>query len=181
MMTKLEERAAIWAKAWHAEQVRKYTGEPYAVHLEAVADLVRAVADPPMLAAAWMHDLIEDTDATFDWVLRKFGGDVAGMVLALTDCGHSYGNREKRKAFDRARLAKADWRVQTIKCADLMNNAASIVEHDPKFAAVFLEEAVLLLDVLDAALPAFRDHARQVLQSCREALDTQRLQSALQA
>ena len=64
-MSNLEKRAEIWAKRWHAGQVRKYTGEPYWTHPIAVAHLVKSVPHTPeMVAAALMHDILEDTKAT---------------------------------------------------------------------------------------------------------------------
>lgn len=64
---------------------------------------------------------------------------MVSMVIALTDCHKSIGNRAMRKGIDRRRLGRSSAEVQTIKLADLI----SIVEHDPKFA-----EARMLLDVL---------------------------------
>lgn len=62
------------------------------------------------------------------------------MVIALTDCHKSIGNRAMRKGIDRRRLGRSSAEVHTIKLADLI----SIVEHDPKY----LVEARMLLDVL---------------------------------
>ena len=61
------------------------------------------------------------------------------------------GNRAQRKAASRNRLASASAEIQTIKCADLISNTASIVQHDAKFAEIYLEEKRLLLDVLAKA------------------------------
>jgi hypothetical protein len=74
---------------------------------------------------------------------------LADGVRLLSDT--ETGNRAQRKAAGRARLAAApDW-VQTIKCADLISNTASIVQHDPAFAVVYIEEKRLLLDVMTRA------------------------------
>lgn len=57
--------AAAFAAQAHAGQVRKYTGEPYIRHPEAVAKLVQASGgDTAMVAAAWLHDTVEDTAVT---------------------------------------------------------------------------------------------------------------------
>jgi hypothetical protein len=58
------------------------------------------------------------------------------------------GNRAKRKNMDREHIAKASLQAKTIKLADLIDNTRSIVEHDPKFAKVYLTEKALLLEVL---------------------------------
>ena len=144
--------AMVFAREVHATQVRKYTGNPYTDHLAEVAGIVSTVADEVMerpavmIATAWLHDCIEDQDITPAEVARRFGPEVQAGVLALSDL--AIGNRAERKAASRKRLAAAPWWVQTIKVADLISNTSSIVQHDPKFAAVYLEEKRLLLDVL---------------------------------
>ncbi len=74
---------------------------------------------------------------------------MAGAVQLLSDM--ETGNRAERKAASRERLSRAAGWVQTIKCADLISNTSSIVQHDPKFAVTYLEEKRLLLDVLTNA------------------------------
>jgi (p)ppGpp synthase/HD superfamily hydrolase len=161
---KLVRRAKAFAATAHAEQKRKYTGEPYTVHLEEVAALVAAVGAPEaVVAAAWLHDTVEDTEVTLDQVRAAFGDDVARMVEALTDEPWVEGknNRATRKALDRTRLAKADPWTQTIKLADLISNSATILERDPKFAKVYLAEKRALLEVMTRGNDwlAYRAHA----------------------
>jgi (p)ppGpp synthase/HD superfamily hydrolase len=102
-----------------------------------------------MVAVSWLHDCVEDQGVTVPWLRGQFGDCVADGVRLLSDT--ETGNRAQRKAAGRARLAAApDW-VQTIKCADLISNTASIVQHDPAFAVVYIEEKRLLLDVMTRA------------------------------
>jgi len=151
-MTDLEQCAKEFADRHHAavNQVRKYTGEPYIVHPGAVAAIVRTVPHTPeMLAAAWLHDSVEDTKATLEEVLQVFGPDVAELVEMLTDVSRpADGNRSVRKQLDLEHTARANPAAQTIKLADLIDNCRSIVAHDPDFAVVFLREATALLGVL---------------------------------
>lgn len=150
MSTELCERAEQFARARHTGHVRTYTGEPYTVHLEEVADLVASVGgDEAQVAAAWLHDVVEDTETTLEEVFDRFGPDVGRMVTDLTDISRpSDGNRAARKALDREHLAQASARSQTIKLADLISNTQSIVEHDPGFARVYLAEKQRLLVIL---------------------------------
>ena len=69
------------------------------------------------------------------------------------------GNRATRKRLSRERLGSAPGWVQTIKCADLISNTASIVQFDPPFARVYLEEKHLLLKVMTQADPRLWDIA----------------------
>ena len=155
-------KAQVYAMAAHAAvgQRRKYTGEPYIVHPAEVASIVASVpgSTPDMVAAAWLHDVVEDTGCTFTDIHMAFGIDIATLVGWLTDVSRPEdGNRATRKAMDRAHTADAPAEAQTIKLADLISNSRSIMQHDPEFARVYLEEKRLLLEVLtrgDAGLHA---------------------------
>ena len=152
--------AMMFAREAHKAQRRKYTNNPYVDHLAEVAGIVATVAAPvrvetgefvseAMIATAWLHDCREDQGITGEEIEERFGMRVAVGVALLSD--FEQGNRAERKAASRARLASAPGWVQTIKCADLISNTSSIVQHDPKFAAVYLEEKRLLLAVMDRA------------------------------
>ena len=162
----LVETARVFAGAAHRAvgQLRKYTNEPYIVHPAEVASIVARVpgATEEMIAAAWLHDVVEDTKITLDEVHLYFGADVAELVFWLTDVSKPEdGNRAARKAVDRAHIAVAPAAAQTVKCADLISNTKSIVKHDPEFAKVYLEEKRLLLDVMTKAHPALMAEARK--------------------
>jgi len=159
------ERAKVFATAAHAAvgQTRKYTGEPYVVHPMEVAGLVESVGGTEaMVAAALLHDVLEDTGVTVDVLEEQFGSEVADLVLWLTDVSKpGDGNRSTRKALDRQHSAAAPAAAQTVKVADLISNTRSIVAHDPGFAKVYLEEKRLLLDVLTRADPTLLTMARE--------------------
>jgi (p)ppGpp synthase/HD superfamily hydrolase len=151
-MTELETRARVFATAAHAAvgQLRKYTFEPYIVHPAEVAGLVKEYGGTPeMIAAAWLHDTVEDTGVTSELIRKEFGDQVADLVGWLTDVSRpDHGNRAQRKAVDRAHTAAAPAEAQTIKLCDLIANTRSIVEHDEKFARVYLAEKRELLEVM---------------------------------
>lgn len=153
LMTKplsLVERAEEYGRAVHADQKRKYTGEPYAIHLQEVATLVRLTgAREEVEAAAWLHDSIEDQGATVADLAKLFGHQVARIVDEVTDRSQpSDGNRAARKAVDREWLSQASPEAKTLKLGDLISNTSSIVLHDPKFAKIYLAEKRLLLPLL---------------------------------
>jgi len=137
-------------KEWHAGQVRKYTGEPYHVHPFEVADILRSIsASDEVLAAAYLHDVVEDCNILEHDIEDLFGPRVAELVMMVTDVSKPEdGNRATRKAIDRDHLSKADADGQTIKYADLISNTKSIVKHDPNFAKVYLKEKSGLLGVM---------------------------------
>ncbi|MDC8803879.1 HD domain-containing protein [Halomonas pacifica] len=152
-MTSIIGRAALFSRAAHQAvgQRRKYTGEPYHEHPAAVAALVESAGGTPfMVAAAYLHDVVEDTAVTVDDIAREFGPEIAGHVFELTDqfSDPAIGNRERRKALGRDRLACIHPDSQAIKYADLIDNTSSIVERDPGFAQVYLAEKRELLSVM---------------------------------
>ncbi|WP_394780645.1 HD domain-containing protein [Undibacterium sp.] len=159
-MSSVAYEAMMFAREVHKNQVRKYSGNPYADHLAEVAGIVATISpNPEHIAVAWLHDSMEDCGVQPETVRTLFGDTVAKGVIALSDM--ETGNRAERKALSRTRLAAAPAWVQTIKCADLISNTSSIVRHDPKFAVTYLEEKRLLLDVLSQADPRLLALARK--------------------
>lgn len=148
-------KVAVFATWHHRKQKRKYTGDPYINHCKAVADIVASVPHTnEMIYAAWLHDVVEDTDATLEEVKQEFGLIVANYVYGLTDKSQlSDGNREIRKKIDREHLKNACVQIKTIKLADLIDNTRSIVQHDRGFAKVYLYEKSLLLPLLNGGDP----------------------------
>jgi (p)ppGpp synthase/HD superfamily hydrolase len=153
-MNTLEYSAKVYATTCHGliNQRRRYTREHYIVHPAAVVEIVRTVPHTEeMLAAAWLHDTVEDTPATLGEIYHRFGSKVTALVEMLTDVSRpSDGNRAARKAVDLAHTALASPEAMTIKLADLIDNTRSIVANDPSFAPVYLAEKQRLLAVLQA-------------------------------
>ena len=154
---------------WHDQvvgQKRKYTGEPYSVHPHEVAEIYRSYFPNNSIgiAAAYGHDLLEDTPATQDNLFAEAGilnmtsgqmdlmSSVYWVIMELTDHFTSKNypqlNRAERKRLERNRLSSTSNIARNIKICDLISNTSSIVEHDPEFAKVYLEEKAALLDVL---------------------------------
>lgn len=150
MSVDLVVQAREFAMAAHGGQVRKYTGEPYWRHCHAVATTVwNATFDDVATAAAYLHDTIEDTPTTVQQLAEEFGVSVAALVTEVTNVGRpADGNRAARKALDRAHLAQASPLGQTIKVADLIDNASTIMERDPAFAPIYIAEKRALLELL---------------------------------
>jgi (p)ppGpp synthase/HD superfamily hydrolase len=152
------------ALAAHTGQVRKYTGEPYFTHCEEVAALVKEVGgSADMVAAAYLHDVVEDTDWTLHEMEMIFGPIVARYVAYLTNAELVFGNSAERKALDIARLALAPPEVQTIKLADLISNTRTIEKYDPKFAKVYMREKNDLLVVLTKGDATLLRRARAIV------------------
>ena len=144
--------ARMFATAAHAAvgQKRKYSGDDYIVHPQRVAAIVeKHGGTDEMIAAAWLHDTVEDTDVTPLVITKMFGDEVAAIVEGLTDVSlPSDGNRAKRKSIDRMHSASASTESQFVKCADIIDNSWDIAENDLSFAKVYKSEVFLLLHAM---------------------------------
>ena len=144
--------AKMFATAAHAAvgQKRKYSGDDYIIHPERVAAIVeKHGGTDEMIAAAWLHDTVEDTDVTPELIIEMFGDEVAAIVDGLTDVSlPSDGNRAKRKSIDRMHSASASTESQFVKCADIIDNSWDIADNDPSFAKVYKSEVFLLLSAM---------------------------------
>jgi len=162
---------------------RKYTKQPYEIHLKAVAQTVSTVTDDvEMIAAAWLHDTVEDTSATHYDIELAFGKPVAQLVYELTDISKpSDGNRALRKTLDRQHLAQATVRAKTIKLADIIDNSRDICTHDVDFARVYLNESASLLQVLEQGDAGLLKRALKELTRCADKLDMDHIPGSMQA
>ena len=152
-MESLAQTALVFATAAHAAvgQMRKYTDDPYIVHPIRVATTVAKFGGTDeMIAAAYLHDVVEDTGVSIDDIQDMFGPVVARIVDGLTDVSVPQdGNRAVRKAMDRQHSAGATYEAQFVKCADIIDNAHDIGANDPSFNVVYRKEMLLLIQVLD--------------------------------
>ena len=112
------ESAKAWALKAHGSQ--KYGQEPYAVHLYAVVQVLKDhnIAGPELVAAAWLHDVIEDTFITREDIAQGFNHNVADMVWACTGVGK---NRKARNASIYEKI-KSCPQAADVKVADRIAN-----------------------------------------------------------
>ena len=157
--------AKMLAGEAHKGQTRKYSGLPYIIHPVEVATIVEeAGGTDEMIAAALLHDVIEDTDFTYEDIAEKTSPEVADLVQGLTEVSKPEdGNRKVRKALDRDFLAEQSPEVQTIKYADVISNTKDIKVYDPKFAEVYVAEMKELLKVIDKGDSALYEKAKEVV------------------
>lgn len=158
METTLEKILEFATKA-HEGQKRKYIDEPYITHPIAVAELVKeAGCYWEMQAAALLHDVVEDTDVTFE-SLRAFlygvcasnltADYIFNLVVELTDVFTKEDfpsmNRAERKKREANRLRWASKEAKLIKRLDIHHNSETIELYGGDFAKVFAEEKEYLL------------------------------------
>lgn len=160
-------KADTFAAHKHRDHRRKYTDDPYICHPRNVRLLVLGTpgCSQAMLDACLLHDTVEDTDTTFEELEEHFGPETTDLVRWMTQVSvPEDGNRAVRKEKDRQHLARAPAEAQTIKLADLIDNARSIRDHDPKFWLVYRREALALLAVLTRGDPDLRTMLTGILE-----------------
>lgn len=128
--TEIIEAAHRRAAAAHAGQTRK-SGEAFITHPEAVTLILASYGlDADTLAAALLHDTVEDTDLTVDAIEAEFGASVASLIDGVTKLDRiSYGSQEQAQAATIRKMVVAmaqDVRVLLIKLADRLHNMRTI-------------------------------------------------------
>jgi GTP diphosphokinase / guanosine-3',5'-bis(diphosphate) 3'-diphosphatase len=123
--TSIIERAFVAAEKAHSTQFRK-SGEPYITHPLAVAKILADLGiGATTIAAALLHDTVEDTDYTLDFVKRDFGQEVAMLVDGVTKLDKlKFGDNTQAETVRKMVVAMSkDIRVLVIKLADRLHNA----------------------------------------------------------
>lgn len=122
-----------YAARMHAGQRRKgVAAEPYINHPCEVAGLLAratGAADPVLIAAGVLHDTIEDTPATRGDLNELFGGEVAALVMEVTD--DKSLAKEERKRLQIAHAASISPRARLLKIADKTSNLWSLADSPP--------------------------------------------------
>ena len=129
--TALLDRAIIFAVKAHAGTERRGKGFPYIVHpMEAVEIVATITPDQELLAAAALHDVVEDTDVSADELRREFGDRIAALVVAESDVFEDGVSEEdswharKKAAIDR--LARAPYEAKIVAMGDKLSNMRAI-------------------------------------------------------
>ncbi len=160
-MSELIIKAADLAARAHANQRRKGEGDiPYVNHCTAVARLVATVSNnEATLAAALLHDTVEDSDATLEQIADEFGPDVAAIVDAVTDADDITDlPLAERKAKQAEKMRTAPDGAKLVKIADQTSNLTDIVNIPPGWS---VEKRT-----------AYLEGATQVVAACRGASET---------
>ena len=129
--TRLLDRAIVFAVRAHAGTERRGKGFPYIVHpMEAVEIVATMTSDQELLAAAVLHDTVEDTDTTVEQIRTEFGDRIASLVASESDivvdgCSEEDSwHARKQAAIDR--LARASHDAKTVALGDKLSNMRAI-------------------------------------------------------
>ena len=129
--TELLDRAIIFAVQAHAGTERRGKGFPYIVHpMEAMEIVATITPDQELLAAAALHDTVEDTDVTVEEIRAQFGDRIASLVAAESDempegvSEEDSWHARKKAAIDR--LAAASHDAKIVALGDKLSNMSAI-------------------------------------------------------
>ena len=129
--TELLDRAIVFAVRAHAGTERRGKGFPYIVHpMEAVEIVATMTKDQELLAAAVLHDTVEDTDTTVEQIRTEFGDRIASLVASESDIVVDGVNEEDswhaRKQAAINRLARASHDAKVVALGDKLSNMRAI-------------------------------------------------------
>lgn len=135
-------KAKFVASFYHRDQVRKFTGEKYFVHCEGVANIIASSEYTWLLCsetfinlicASYLHDTIEDTQVTYDFLQKEFNTEIADLVKMVTKVTTKEdGKRDFRQTVECWHLSKASTLGKILKLADICNNLSNLEEEDFK-------------------------------------------------
>ena len=169
--TTLLDRAIVFAVSAHAGTERRGKGFPYIVHpMEAVEIVATMTRDQELLAAAALHDTVEDTDVTVEQIRAEFGERIASLVASESDTMPEGVSEEdswharKQAAIDR--LASASHDAKIIALGDKLSNMRAI-------ARDYAQQGDTLWDLFHAKDPKDHEwHYRGLADALSELRDT---------
>ncbi len=169
--TDILDRAIIFAVCAHAGTERRGKGFPYIVHpMEAMEIVATITPDQELLAAAALHDTVEDTDVTVEQIREAFGDRIAGLVASESDVFPEGMSEEeswhvrKQAAIDRMAAAPRDAKI--VALGDKLSNMRAIARD---YAATG-DALWSIFHVKDKASHEW--HYRGLVESLRELEDT---------
>ncbi len=148
-------RAAMFAADAHRNQMRKYHAAPYIVHPARVAStLMTKGATPDLVAAAWLHDVVEDCGVDLSVIEDKFNARVKYYVWAMTNPSKQCidKSRAERKQIDKLHWTRiTSSAAQWLKAEDRLDNLRDAWAAPQEWREQYAKESEALIHVLTNA------------------------------
>ena len=136
----------------HKNQIRKFNGSPYIVHPESVAKIVidnkKSKHMNELISVAYLHDVIEDSGISFDFLLKEFGYMVASIILEVTNEGSLVKKYGKKHYMSNKVLTLTNYGL-VIKLCDRLDNVSDLRLADIDFKDRYIDETKFVIQVLE--------------------------------
>ena len=140
------DKAQEFAIAQHGAQ--KYGEHPYSYHLAQVSQVLAEfgyAGDEAIMAAAWLHDVLEDTPTTYSMLVFEFGKETADIVFAVTsEPGQNRVDRFRKTALK----IQSNKKALIVKLADRIANTEASLQSKPKLYKMYVKEFPLFKELL---------------------------------
>lgn len=164
-------KAASFAEEAHRGQNRKYGSVPYIHHPMRVAGRASILVGTTeeTVAAAWLHDVLEDTKAKPVELETEFGPKVLKLVIELTNVSKGLDlPRAERKRLDREHLVRVSVEAKRIKMLDRIDNLSDMAGSEKDFAMLYAGESKLLADAIGDADRGLKGELLAIIDNLRE-------------
>lgn len=167
-------KAELVAKTAHdaVGQKRKFTGEPYWTHPQKVAETAEQRLDEHMyfkyfdwdiVTAAWLHDVVEDTEVSQQFIVEQFGPDVGQLVFDVTE-QNVYESKSQNALREIVRLSKVSEKGQFLKLCDIYCNVSDIcVESGEQFINAWVPTKIATVLAIGNESPMFQGFGKDIL------------------
>lgn len=151
-MKNIVAKAKLWATQAHEGQYRKFSGQPYVEHPKRVAQIILRYKDSAeldmLLAAALLHDTIEDSSTSEEDIFHEFGPDVLNIVAELTT-PTTVTKSEKREYLAKKMTGMTSYAL-VIKLADRLDNCSDLRHATKQFRSSYIKETRYIISQLVA-------------------------------
>lgn len=165
MKNNIVDKAKKFAKMKHKGQVRKFENQPYFIHPKRVAHILAqfkiSTRLPELICVAYLHDSLEDTDTTYEELVKEFGTFIAGLVRELTS--DKTGVEELGKAdYLLQKMTKMSNYALVLKLADRMDNVNKIQWTNTAFKEKYIKETEYIVSELQKKRTLSRTHKKMI-------------------
>ena len=182
MIKKMVIKAYNFSENIHEGTLRKFSELPYFTHVKFVARVLdRLGCNETMVAAAFLHDSVEDTDTTYEDLVEEFGREVADLVLEVTSDEKDMIAAGGKRMYLANKVCNISSDALTIKLADRFHNVL-FLEHDstPKeFIIRYFKETRFIFFTLEESGRELNEHQEALVRRTNAILEFLRIRYAL--
>jgi len=166
----LIQKAKDFATAKHEGQLRKFGNKPYIIHPAGVAKIVEdSGGTPEMIAAAWLHDVVEESGVSFVELREMFGDKVAGIVSELSNPSDLDKSKKGQYLLSKMNTMSSD--ALTVKLSDRLNNVLDFSTARPSFVQKYAGETMFIINGLEETERPINQQQSKLLTDIRKAIE----------